>query len=305
MLAWDAGPPDLGALLADDYPFLGHLLRLSVILARVLHHVYGPTGVKAASNQDILGIKSSLDEFTASLPLSWRFDPTCPERPGGESLASAALTTGLLHLLHTGVTFLLLRPFMRFSFIVPSHFTLNMDIPNWASTFTAARQSIDFASTQSPADLFPFGMYAFHLSAIVAYHAWARRRDFEGLLALETAAATSTRWSSDHPAIPLLRSLTAAAHPTFPTDPSQRGLDPTPGILNRLPETSIAGITFLRDPSHPRGGVLVATRQAAKEIKDLPEGTVIIGGPVEVDTASAEVFDPGQWEAVSLSFEGS
>jgi hypothetical protein len=66
------------------------------------------------------------------------------------------------------------------------------------------------------------------------------------------------------------------------------------GILNRLPETSIAGITFLQDASHPRGGVLIVTQQAAREIKDLPEGTVIIGGPVRPDNADVAVDLVGQ-----------
>lgn len=61
-----------------------------------------------------------------------------------------------------------------------------------------------------------------------------------------------------------------------------RGLDPTKGVLNKLPETSIAGVIFVRDATLPNGGVYVATQKAAREIKDLPKGTVIIGGsPVE------------------------
>lgn len=60
-------------------------------------------------------------------------------------------------------------------------------------------------------------------------------------------------------------------------DGSPRGLNPTPGVLNRVPEMLITGVAFLRDSSHPQGGVLVATQQAAREIKDLPAGTVIIG----------------------------
>ena len=44
-------------------------------------------------------------------------------------------------------------------------------------------------------------------------------------------------------------------------------------------------MAFLRDASLPHGGVLVATQQAAREIKDLPPGTVILGGPPpELDT---------------------
>jgi hypothetical protein len=98
--------------------------------------------------------------------------------------------------------------------------------------------------------------------------------------------------------LPLLHTLTSSSHSSFSND---RGLNPTPGILNRLPEIPLAGVTFLRDPSHPRGGVLVATRQAAREIKDLPEGTVIIGGPLEDEEGVAAVTSNGGGSEVLLS----
>jgi hypothetical protein len=53
-------------------------------------------------------------------------------------------------------------------------------------------------------------------------------------------------------------------------------------VFNQRSETFIAGVTFIRDASLPSGGVLVATQQAAREIADLPPGTVILGGaPVD------------------------
>jgi hypothetical protein len=100
----------------------------------------------------------------------------------------------------------------------------------------------------------------------------------------------------------LFHTLTSSTHSTFSTD---RGLNPTPGILNRLPETSIAGITFLRDPSHPRGGVLVATRQAAREIKDLPEDTVIIGGPLEEGDQTANASGATNAQEMTMSLPAS
>lgn len=69
----------------------------------------------------------------------------------------------------------------------------------------------------------------------------------------------------------------------------RRGLNPTPGVLNRLPETTVEGITFLRDASHPAGGILVATQKAAAEIKDLPEDTIIIGGK---SSAAPPIVEP-------------
>ena len=80
-------------------------------------------------------------------------------------------------------------------------------------------------------------------------------------------------------------------------------MDPTPGILNRLPETSIAGVTFIRDPSLPNGGVLVATQKAAREVKDLPPGTLIIGGPPAAEDGDMDVRAPIDVVQVDM-FEG-
>ena len=74
-------------------------------------------------------------------------------------------------------------------------------------------------------------------------------------------------------------------------------------------------MTFIRDPSLPNGGVLIATQKAAREVKDLPPGTLIIGGPpptgpgdLEARTGSnvlsgdifgAETGVTPDWQAVS------
>lgn len=90
-------------------------------------------------------------------------------------------------------------------------------------------------------------------------------------------------------AIPLLYRLATTNAATTSYQLTDRGLDPTPGVLNRLPETSIAGVTFIRDPSLPNGGVLVATQKAAREVKDLPPGTLIIGGPPAAENGDLDV----------------
>lgn len=44
-----------------------------------------------------------------------------------------------------------------------------------------------------------------------------------------------------------------------------------------LAESVCAGITFVRDASAPGGGVYVATAKAAREVVDLPPGTIVLG----------------------------
>lgn len=183
------------------------------------------------------------------------------------------------------------RPFMQFSFIVPQAISLKVDLDVWAKICGSSRETLEWASKQDePSDLGPFGIYSLTLCALMQCHAWARRRDWDGVLSIDKTKKLVDQWLAVIPArhLPALRSqldalvlLHDVVHQPAPLtafDSSARGLNPTPGALNRLPETAIAGVTFIRDASHPRGGVLVATQQAAREIKDLPPGVIVLGG---------------------------
>ncbi|WVQ74301.1 hypothetical protein IAR50_003898 [Cryptococcus sp. DSM 104548] len=114
-------------------------------------------------------------------------------------------------------------------------------------------------------------------SALPPYRSYARRREWDGVVMLEkfqkdavegrTSRAASGHMLLQAAQLDVIDLFYAATQTTLKI-----------GVLNRLPETSIHGVTFLRDPTHPQSGVLVATQQAAREIQDLPLGTVIIGG---------------------------
>ncbi|GFZ44515.1 hypothetical protein JCM24511_02238 [Saitozyma sp. JCM 24511] len=294
----------LSHVKAGGEDYFEQLVGLSVLGARVMRVVYGPDGLKKAGNHELLSLRDDL--------LKWKSGLSGPLQFTG---VWSTLPAGILHTLHTALYLLLHRPFMRFSFIVPQNLELNVDLEVWVVLATASRLAIEWAANQDDiADLLFFGPYALGLCAWVQYHTWARRREWDGVLTLEKGKAAVTRWTTGMgqghlpilqaqlEIIPLFHTLTSSTHSTFSTD---RGLNPTPGILNRLPETSIAGITFLRDPSHPRGGVLVATRQAAREIKDLPEDTVIIGGPLEEGDQTANASGTTNAQEMSMSLPAS
>ncbi|ORY27489.1 hypothetical protein BCR39DRAFT_538261 [Naematelia encephala] len=279
ILPWTARSP---SLTSNDGPeFLVYLASLTQILARVLHLVYGPTGIQHTKDADLVDLSDVLDQWKRDLPPNLCFSDVW-----------FGLPAGLLHLLHTTIMILLYRPFMRWSFICPDHLTLDLDLARWSILYPAARLAVDWASNQEDLmDLMPVVPYALGVCSFLLYHSFARRRDWDGVVGLEKLKGAVERWQgpvshrhlsvhlSQLDVIPFLYSLSQSANSSSTSfDFAARGLNPTPGILNRLPETSIAGVTYLRDSSLPSGGILVATQKAAREIRDLPPGTVVIGG---------------------------
>ncbi|WRT63193.1 uncharacterized protein IL334_000096 [Kwoniella shivajii] len=286
IIASSAIPRDTSRVIENgNADFFGNLYSLSGILANILSKVYGPDGINKTRNEEIYDIKNDLLKWQEKIPYPLRFD-------GSRS----SIPAGILHLLYTSITFLLYRPFMRWSFICPSHIDLSLDIPVWMDLNPAARHALEWATNQDdPADLLFFGPYALGLMSLVQYHSYARRREWDGVMILEKFEKTTNTWieawgegrmplqTAHLQIVSLLHSCAQKAAQdgttSFDSVTSRRGLNPTPGVLNRLPEAFVHGVTFLRDPAHPQGGVLVATQRAAQEIKDLPPGTVIIGGP--------------------------
>ncbi|WWC93139.1 uncharacterized protein L201_008106 [Kwoniella dendrophila CBS 6074] len=296
---------DLPDAAQSENSFFHHLFSLTLILTRVLALLYGPSGINKTKNHEIQDVKLRLLRWKEELPSVLRFHGSW-----------SSLPSGILHLLHTTATFLLYRPFMRWSFICPSHIDLSLDIPVWSDLNPATRQSLEWATNQDElADLLFFGPYALGLMSIIQYHSYARRREWDGVVILEKFRETASRWiegwgegrmplqTSQLQVISLLYACVQKAsqegRTSYDLTSSRIGLNPTPGVLNRLPETVIHGVTFLRDPTHPRGGVLIATQKAAQEIKDLPPDTVIIGGPPPQSATST--LDPNTITGTSTS----
>lgn len=136
----------------------------------------------------------------------------CPS--SGLTLALAH-ASGLLHTLYTAARFLLYRPVMRWSFIVPPRFELNCDVPAWLDLVSLSRVALEWAAQggrdsgeESAETSYSEGTaistggtmagvlaYALGVAACVQYHTWARRGEWEGAVVLERAANAVARWS--------------------------------------------------------------------------------------------------------------
>lgn len=280
-----------------DNKFFQHLYSLSAILRRIIDKVYGVEGLKNTEDEDLLQIAEEVSRWKKELHRDLHFT--------GDS---SSLPSGILHILHTAIMILLYRPFMRWSFIVPQSLSLDLNLEVWTLICPAARSSLEWAANrEDPFEFLFFGPYALGLSCLIQYHSYARRREWDGVVVLERLLMNGIgKWAPSWAHLPLqaaqlsvVQLLYSSTQRTLPSsfhhpNTSARGLNPTPGIFNRLPETAVNGITFLRDPSHPEGGVLVATRQAAREIKDLPPGTVIIGGPLSPEEMDGDPVVSGR-----------
>lgn len=179
---------------ADDT--LAHLIYLSLLLGRLMALVYGPEGMAKTTHADLTGLRDALTTWKSNLPPTLRSGTRCTHQ------------AGLLHLLYTSTIFLLYRPVMRWSFIVPSHIELNTDVPVWLSLLSLSREAIDFAAgVEDAADLLFFGPYALGLAGLVQYHTWARRGEWEGAEMVGKAKAAAQRWvaAMEEGEMPLLR----------------------------------------------------------------------------------------------------
>lgn len=85
---------------------------------------------------------------------------------------------------------------MRWSFICPEHFTLDLDLPVWNQLYPASRAAIEWASNRDEVmDLGCLGPYALALCAFLQFHTWARRREWEGVSMLGKASQAVERWT--------------------------------------------------------------------------------------------------------------
>lgn len=63
-----------------------------------------------------------------------------------------------------------------------------------------------------------------------------------------------------------------------------RGLNPIPGVLNSLAESTVSGVMMLRQ-GEGEGFVMVATPEAARELQDIPPGTIVLGSLPEAEAS--------------------
>jgi len=191
----------------DD--FVAQLTGLSLLLGRMLALMYGHEGVRKSTNEELLDLRDALDAWREGLPEKFRPNGRWSSRETGKLLNLVRkLTPGLLLLLYACIRFLLYRPMMRWSFIVPSKFELNCDVPAWLDLLDLSRGAIEWAANQEEAaDLLFFGPYALCVNCLVQYHTWARRAEWDGALLLDKARRDVERWLGSIPDahLPLLR----------------------------------------------------------------------------------------------------
>jgi hypothetical protein len=75
---------------------------------------------------------------------------------------------------------------MRWSFICPPDLAVNLDLAVWDELRTATRAAMEWVGAKEEADdLSFFWRYGMGLWGITQSHAWARRKDWDGVMALE------------------------------------------------------------------------------------------------------------------------
>lgn len=141
--------------------------------------------------------------------------------------ARHSLTAGILHTLYTAARFLLYRPVMRWSFIVPARLELDCNVPVWLDLTALSRVALEWAAASPTPPSFGSGptqdqdceasmgsenlssvpggtlssilTYALGVASCVQYHTWARRGEWDGAVTLERVVRAAERWSVSGP----------------------------------------------------------------------------------------------------------
>ncbi|KAL1412686.1 hypothetical protein Q8F55_000433 [Vanrija albida] len=162
---------------------LGHNVKLTIILGRVLRTVYGPAGLRGATDDQLRSIMSDLHSWHDNLPEDLRYK-------GPED----SLLVGTLQLNYTAVQFLFWRAFIRVA-DSPSHIKFTLDVKKWAQLVRHSRLGIEWINANNPRlDTFFHIPYAATSCALVQYHHWARHRDPGALETLKLVKDMVARW---------------------------------------------------------------------------------------------------------------
>lgn len=165
------------------YLALGHHLKLCIILGRVLRTVYGPAGLRSATDAQLESIISDLLSWHDQLPDELRYKG--PDDP---------LLVGILQLGYTAVQFLFWRAFIRVA-DSPSHIKFTLDVKKWGQLVHNSRLAIEWVNANNPQlDTFFHIPYAATSCALVQYHHWARHRDPAALETLKLVKDMVSRW---------------------------------------------------------------------------------------------------------------
>ncbi|KIM25984.1 hypothetical protein M408DRAFT_197963 [Serendipita vermifera MAFF 305830] len=164
--------------------YLNALTRLSIILGEILKAIY--SGLYSAQDTMLEDILRRLDLWKTHLPEELAFT--------GPNSGPAA---GLLHVFYTCVCMIFWRVFMRISFICPPHIQFCLNVQDWNRVIENSRSAIQWFSQHSIYwDSWFVTSYALVSCALVQYHAWARRKDYDAMASLRLLRDTIKDWES-------------------------------------------------------------------------------------------------------------
>lgn len=177
-----SGPPKI----EPAYACLAENLKLALLLGRVFKAVYGPTGLRNATDEQLLGILDDIRKWRDELPEALKF--TGPQ---------SAILAGLLHMEFTAIQFIFWRGFMRNTPAPPQHLKLILDMSRWSELVEWSRQGIEWLNLHDQVldTVFIFS-YTATSCALVQYHTWARRRDPASLETLKLTRDVIAHWEA-------------------------------------------------------------------------------------------------------------
>ncbi|RPD66402.1 hypothetical protein L227DRAFT_570286 [Lentinus tigrinus ALCF2SS1-6] len=262
--------------------YLDELVRLSVILGRVQKTIYTPAGLNLTNDEELHSLLADIDAWKNNLPADLQFRGTDTPR-----------NAGLLFLFYTCVNMIFWRVFMRISYSCPAHLKFSLTVEKWSGLVKMSGDAIDWLDThETMYDVWLLVAYCATSCALIQYHTYARRQDPAAQMKLKKLRDCVRKWeaslSPDHMSarrktaeiIALLYEATQT--PPAPSDAPV--LNPTGGVKGK---PQLSSLKFQRDSTRPGGGVFVAKGPVAdKELKELPEGTIITAGAGSEDEAA-------------------
>ncbi|KAL7412840.1 fungal-specific transcription factor domain-containing protein [Mrakia frigida] len=170
---------------SSPYLYFCEMLKLSILLGRITKTVYGPTGLKHASDHQLNSLLIDMRSWKAALPGPLQFSgPT-----------TSTYQAGILHIYYTALLFLFFRVFMRISYSLPSHLQFSLDVVTWSELVEDSRQAIEWLDKNDHAlDTMFLVSYATTSVALVQYHTWARRKDPKALNSMKQLRDIGRRW---------------------------------------------------------------------------------------------------------------
>jgi hypothetical protein len=178
---------------------LAEHLKLSILVGRVLKTIYSPTGLKYATDEQLVSILTDMTSWKQGLPEQLRYVGTKSSTAAGASLyTNLTNVTGLLHMSHAALQFLFWRVFMRITYTCPAHIQFRLNPVHWTAMVDWSRESIEWlVENDSALDTIFIFAYTATSCALVQYHTWARRRDRSALDTLKIVKDVAVKWERD------------------------------------------------------------------------------------------------------------